>query len=152
MSDALLPFVVIGGFLIAFPLMWVAVLTLMAQLSGWARLARTFTDHAPTQPPHFSWRSAQFGWLANYNNCLQIWISPKGIGLKPIWPLGIGHAPLLLPWSAIASLAPSRVLFGTGTIVEVRPGTGAAMRFTIYGKDVVEAVERTAPRSVVRQR
>ena len=79
MSDALAIFAILGGFLVAFPLFWCAVVGLIARIGGWQRLAQDFHGTEPPEGEHFGWRSGSLGWFGNYRNVLDVWVSGHGI-------------------------------------------------------------------------
>jgi hypothetical protein len=88
----LLPFIIIGWFLV--------VLQLVALIGGWKRLSNRF--YAARQPEGEKLRnqSARIGW-ANYGGCLTVVIAGEGLYLSVWGPFRIGHPPILIPWREI---------------------------------------------------
>lgn len=85
------------------------VFVVIAKLSGWTRLAeRYLADREPDEGIRFRGQDLRIGWFWNYSGGITYRVSPDGIYLA-VWPIIVGHAPLLIPWSDV-------------TLVEERPG------------------------------
>jgi hypothetical protein len=82
-------------------LCWIALSILIAQLSGWARLARHYRADAPLDGDRFHFQSAGMRFGTNYNGCLTIGVDRKGLYLAVWFLFRIGHPPLLVPWRDI---------------------------------------------------
>ena len=80
--------------------LWVGVLHLLAAVGGWNALARCYPDEASSEGERFRFQSAQFGWV-NYNNCVNVTVSPDGLRLSLLAPFRMGHHPICLPWRDI---------------------------------------------------
>ena len=88
--------------IIAFPVMWAVVIALIAQLSGWQRLAEVY---ASPQPPGLDKRhmcSLRIGKNAvngaRYNGVMTIGVNADGIWLRPFFPFSFRHPGLFLPF------------------------------------------------------
>jgi hypothetical protein len=78
-------------FLMAFPLFWCAVVWLLAQIGGWARLGQHYATH---QTPHgvpFRWQSGMVGWVS-YRGVLQIDAANEGMYLSMPWSPAAAHS------------------------------------------------------------
>lgn len=145
MQDSLL-FLIPLGFLVVFPLFWMAIVFLISRMTGWARMARRFgvSSDRKFSGEGFGWSSAQFNLLGGYSNCLDIVVSRHGIYIRPVWLFRIGHEPLLIPWAAIAGIEVGRRMFLTIAKVAIRPeghgGASSAVWFS--GKRLAESIER----------
>ena len=128
---------------LAFPLFWGAICLSLAQIGGWAALARTYaTDAMPAGRTH-TWCSARFGLFASYNSCLTFAFSPAGLYVRPMFLLRIGHKPLLIPWPAITHIKPVHWLFGGGSQWSVAlPDGGQPLRVSLYGRYLDEALRQ----------
>jgi hypothetical protein len=80
---------------------WIAVSILIAQLSGWARLARHYRDDAPLDGSRFHFQSAGMRFGTNYSGCLTVGVNRKGIHLAVWFLFRFGHPPLVIPWRDI---------------------------------------------------
>ena len=82
------------------PAIWAGVLVLIGKVSGWSRLAEKFrAEREPLDGTRFDWQFLRIGWC-DYNGCLTIRVSPEGVYLA-VWPIFVGHLPLLIPWSEL---------------------------------------------------
>lgn len=112
-----LPVAIIGGFLVIFPLFWLAICRLLA-LFGWDALAARyrFDGAFPDGTQRFGAASlsiaGRWRWLpVNYNNCTVMVIRPEALYIR-VWRIfGVGHPPLKLPWRAITSIEQTSILF-----------------------------------------
>lgn len=81
---------------------WIFVCFLLAQLSGWSRLAvyyRTPTDFSGRK---WEFQTGRLRW-ARYRGCLTIGTNSEYLYLA-VFPLfRVGHPPLLIPWSDITT-------------------------------------------------
>ncbi|MEZ5842413.1 MAG: hypothetical protein R3D27_01605 [Hyphomicrobiaceae bacterium] len=150
MTDALAVLGIIAAFAVAFPTMWWLVLNLIAKAGGWARLAVSFSTDMPPAGQHFAWRSGTLGWLGNYRNALQVWVSPQGLWLRPLAIFRPGHATLMIPWTAIKQVSTRQFVFSIESVIDMRLADGGSVSISLYGKDIAEALARAAPSTVVR--
>ena len=144
MSEALLVLTVVGGFLIAFPLIWLLVLNLIARLGGWASLAEEFPARGEPRGDHFSWRSGTVGWLGSYRNALDVWVSSNGLWLRPVAIFRAGHKPMMIPWSAVEQAKKRTFMIAVDTLIVVRR-PGRTTTLTVYGEDIAQSIARHAP-------
>ena len=63
MQEALPTVVIVVGFLIGFPLFWMAIVFLISRFSGWVPLARDFPAQHPPSGETFGWTSARDYWF-----------------------------------------------------------------------------------------
>jgi hypothetical protein len=87
--------------LVFFVLLWMTVGLMLAQLSGWAELARHYRSIKPFEGDKWRFRSARMRWTARYNNCLTVGASPQGLYLAVLFLFRIGHPPLEIPWQDV---------------------------------------------------
>lgn len=121
---AVLGFVVV----VVFPLAWCSVLWLVARVSGWGRLARSYESNRRFEGPCKRWQSAWFGWVA-YNRLLTLTNTPRGLGIT-IFPLfSAGHPALLVPWKEV-HLIEVRTRWGR-EYATYRLGDRSGVRFTV---------------------
>lgn len=101
----------IAAFCVFGPALWCFVVWLMSLVSGWQRMARHFAAGA-RQPAGKAFRhvTARIGWV-HYKHVLEVHVGQAGVFLSLPWLFRIGHAPLLLPWSALRHLGRRRQLF-----------------------------------------
>jgi len=70
MDPKYLPFLIIPGFLIVFPLFWVGVVSLISRLSGWPGMAKRFRFEG-REFPNERYASARIR-VSNYKSMLRV--------------------------------------------------------------------------------
>jgi hypothetical protein len=82
------------------PLIYLAITTFLSTASGWKRLSSTY--EALTMPQGITARfgSGSFNKI-NYNNCLILSTSRKGLYIEMFPLVRFSHPSLLIPWSEI---------------------------------------------------
>lgn len=143
MTEAFAVILPIGGFLVIFPLFWIAVVWLISRLGSWSRLARSFAASGPASGETFGWVSAQLGWFANYSSCLTVTVSGKGLHIEPWSVFKFGHRPLFVPWQAVEQMTVNQFMLGTASRLRV---DGTTLK--LFGKGLAESLERHAPRKL----
>ena len=111
-------------FPLAFATLWLLVTVLLAQLSGWVRLAERLRATRPPIGRHFSFVSGGIGsrtFPVSYRSCLSLTIGEAGFFLS-LWPIFRGfRAPdLFIPWSAIERVEDRRLLFMRYPMIHLR--------------------------------
>jgi hypothetical protein len=94
--------VAVFGF-VAFIVLWLFVVGLIAFLSGWRSTAKQYPD-SPMKGPEtasFSFQSVRFGFFGNYNFVINVILYAEGVMIKPIIFYAFMHRPIFLPWGAI---------------------------------------------------
>ena len=100
------------------PAVWAGLCVVIASVSGWSRLAERFqADREPIEGARFGWQFLRIGWC-DYNGCLTIRVSSEGIYLT-VWPIFVGHVPLLIPWSELRVLKEQRTRWLANAQLEV---------------------------------
>lgn len=134
-------------FVVVFPLMFGGVILLIAQLGGWAAMARRYRDPRPNDVPPGAVSlnaSGRLGLLGSYNGVLIVIVAPDGLRLRAWGPFRLGHAPLFAPWSAVASIEVASL--GLMVWTRLRFVEGAPRRrMQLNGRDVADAVRGAAP-------
>jgi len=86
----------------SFVYMWsfimIAMMFLLAELSGWRALAKRFKARVQTKGKTFYFQSAGIG-TASFGSCLRMRVSSEGFYLAPLIPFTPFFAPLLIPWA-----------------------------------------------------
>jgi hypothetical protein len=131
--------------LLAFPLLWVGVLHLVAIISGWRWLARHFGTDRPGSGQTFTWASGKVGRFSNYNACLTVHVGDAGLHLATQRLFRPGHQPLLLPWSAIREIQQPGSFFLSSTGLTVVLSDGGTCRLLLYGKALGECIKQHRP-------
>ncbi|CTQ51514.1 hypothetical protein LP7551_00026 [Roseibium album] len=145
MSETSLVILIIPVFIVCFVLFWSLIVLLISRLAGWAELARQYPARGPATGRTFAMRSARFGLLGSYRNCLTVTLSLAGIHMQPMIVFRMGHPPLLIPWTAIVSLSRRDVMFSPAARLKVKDAeTGGVKEITFYGGALVEALEAHA--------
>ena len=127
-----------SGFVLVFGLIWVGVLTLLSRMGGWHGLAKEFPATGRIQGPDsimHRWCSARLSLFVNYNNCLTLIISERGLYMRTNIFLRYGHRPLLIPREAIVDFsAGSTLLFRSTKITLKRKNDASPKVITFYGR------------------
>jgi hypothetical protein len=92
-------------FFVFFVLLWMSVGLILAQLSGWAELARHDRSINPFKGSKWRFRSCKMRLTTHYNGCLTVGASPQGLYLAVLFLFRIGHPPLEIPWQDIQTTA-----------------------------------------------
>jgi hypothetical protein len=96
-----------------FVAMWAGVTTLLAFLSGWTSLARSYRGSLSSVAANVSMQSAvmrRFGIPVSYRHILNVAVGAEGVQLS-VHPLfSLASPPLLIPWSDMAECRNYRAL------------------------------------------
>ena len=82
---------------------WCATCELLAHLSGWQRLARSYRCSTPYSGPKSRFQSARFRFFIPYAGTLVLGGNAQGLYLAALWPWRPGHPPLLIRWSELVA-------------------------------------------------
>ena len=89
-------------FWVAFPTLWLTGSLIIANVGGWAALARRFRLHEPLPSGRWRFQSAGMRWTTRYGACLTVAANHLGLYLS-VFPLfRLGHPPLFIPWTEIS--------------------------------------------------
>jgi hypothetical protein len=80
---------------------WFTSFHLIARLGGWRSLASFYRTEAGPPGPLLRFRYGRLGAITNYNACLSLAASPRGLYLSLLPMFRPGHPPLLIPWSEV---------------------------------------------------
>ncbi len=150
MSESSTTILIMVGFVIFFPLLWVAIVRLVAYLGGWAKLARYYSADGEVLGDRFAMSSARFGKIAGYNSTLNITVTPQGLHLQTVFLFRTGHVPLFIPWDDFLDMTRTHFAFRTSirmTISGENGGTRAVI--TVFGKSLADSLQKHAPPRLV---
>jgi hypothetical protein len=85
-------------FFVFFVSVWLLVGLFLAQMSGWAQLARYYRPETVFEGERRRFRSSKMRWLTHYHNCLTAGADTKGLHLAVLFLFRVGHPPLFVPW------------------------------------------------------
>ena len=146
MSEGLTAALIIGAFVILFPLFWMAILQLIAHFGGWKALAKIYAAQGPAFGDHFNFATARFRRFTNYSNCLSVSVSPQGVYMRPFILLRAGHEALFIPWDEILQLTRWQAsIFSSAQLTINRPGGQSPIKITLYGKKLARSLYKHAP-------
>lgn len=91
-----------AGGIVLLSALWSGVVFLMSYLSGWQRLALKYKAPLPTRRL-YTGISGRIGGVS-YNGILRLGFNENGLYLHVMSLFGIGHPPLLFPWSMLKNL------------------------------------------------
>lgn len=95
-------FIILGSIL-AFILFWMAIIWLIAQLSGWSKLAKVYPAHTPFNETCWSMQSGRFRGYSNYSGILLVCADGHALHLSTFILFRPGNPPLSIPWEDITS-------------------------------------------------
>jgi hypothetical protein len=87
---------------------WAATLTALSVGGGWRALAQRFPATARPAGAIWSFTSATFRTRLlpiHYGNCVTVTVGDAGVRLSILFVFRAMHPPIMIPWSAIESLA-----------------------------------------------
>jgi hypothetical protein len=117
----LLP-LIIGIWLIVFPLLWLGITGLLSIVGGWRELAGSYAaDPAAfkgARPLNASGALHRFLLPVNYSHTLRVHVWSDGFGLATMRLFRFMHPPLFIPWTAVRTCEERTLLFWR--YVEVR--------------------------------
>ncbi|MEL7445840.1 MAG: hypothetical protein AAGK02_08510 [Pseudomonadota bacterium] len=95
---------VILTFAVVFPVFWIVVTTMIAELGGWNALQRRFTDQPDAQSiARFRWRTGQLGhplFGVSYSGVLTFEVCEPGVRIRVMKLFGLFSRPIFLPWDS----------------------------------------------------
>lgn len=91
---------IIIAFLVIFPLFWMAITYLIAQMSGWAMMAKNYRTDTKPKGYSTSMSSGTIGW-SRYNGVLHLIINEEGLYISILQLFSFGHPALFIPWEHI---------------------------------------------------
>jgi hypothetical protein len=94
--------VIIMGGILAFGLFWSAIVWLIAQLSGWSKLADAYPSRIPFNETRWSMQSGRFRWNSGYNGILRVCADSQTLHLSVFPMFRPGNPPLSIPWEDIS--------------------------------------------------
>jgi hypothetical protein len=98
------------AFIVLIPAMWFGIISLLAQASGWERLAADYPAKRPPSGQRFILEWAKVG-AVYYRHCLTIYRAPEGIYLS-VWPIfRFRQPPLFIPWRELRNRREKRMFW-----------------------------------------
>ncbi|MDF7820782.1 hypothetical protein P1X15_24380 [Runella sp. MFBS21] len=91
-----------AGCIVLVSALWSGIVFLMSYLSGWQRLALKYKTPLQTKGL-YTGISGRIG-MVSYNGILRVAFSENGLYLHVMSLFGMGHPPLLFPWSELKNL------------------------------------------------
>ncbi len=135
-DDVIVPLCFVGflGF-------WYLICWLISRIGHWATLANEFPAALglPVGTRRYFMRTMELG-LAQYKNCLTVGVAPTGLYLCPIFLFRPGHAPILIPWTAIARGEKKKRLWLTFYKISVPMEKRRTATITLFGASLVNAI------------
>jgi hypothetical protein len=92
-------------------LFWLAIVWLIAQVSGWPRLAEKYPARQPWNPKCWSLQSALLRGWSQYRGILRICADSEALHLSLLFPFSIAHRPLTIPWREISGRKKTRFFY-----------------------------------------
>ena len=96
--------------------LWLLLCAGISFAAGWTKLAKRFRAHEKTGGQTF-WFQFAFLNSAQYKGCLNVSVSPHGLGLSVLFPFRFAHPPLLIPWEHLSAFR-TRQMFWKTTVYE----------------------------------
>ena len=94
------PYLIIPGAVIIFALFWFGVVWLIAQMSGWPKLAEKYPARQLWNETCWSLQSALVRW-AQYRGILRVCADAEGVHFSVIFPFSVSQQPFSVPWTEV---------------------------------------------------
>ena len=108
-NSTAIAWIVVPAILVTFTGLWLFVITILSYVSGWAALAKRYASSGDFEGSIWKWQSGSMR-ATNFNSCLTIGASARGLYLALIAPLRFRSPALLVPWNEIAVSRKQRFL------------------------------------------
>jgi len=140
---------IIGGFLIVFPLFWCGIVWLISRM-GWARMAQRFSAIRPIEGRRFQGCGARLGIGTNYSGCLNVIVGHSGLYLVPMILFRPGHQPLMIPWDNLKDVQEHKILWHQSLVLKLEVnGVSLAVMLPAAARELLKDLKGRAPASVV---
>lgn len=98
-------FVIIAAWLIVFPLLWIAICSLLMAVSGWNRLAERYPERSDRLLQSLQFQSGAIGpnplASINFSACLTFDVGRKGLRIKVMRLFAPFSQPIFVEWSKL---------------------------------------------------
>lgn len=123
--------------LAAFVGFWCLIVKGLA-VAGWQRLATQYRVAGLPAGPRVRLSQASVGGV-RYRGAITAGALPEGLALATGFPFGVGHPPLLIPWSACGPFRAEQSLWMTFYTTEIRTSGDNTLTFTFASEKLLEA-------------
>jgi hypothetical protein len=124
-------------------LVWFAGTWLLARVSGWHTLARAYRSPEPAPRPSQRNVRIVFSVLAPLQHGVHVHQTPAALLLTPLLLLRPTHPPLAIPWQAITSRRPGRML--GAAVIELRTAAAPETPFVLPATVLADMHDRLPP-------
>jgi hypothetical protein len=103
--------------------MWFGITGLLANLGGWAHIARSYPVGAAPSGRRFSFVSGSMGMRflpVHYGNCLFLDVGVSGFRLSILLPFRFLAPPMFIPWPDVTSVTTKKFLFVSYVVITIR--------------------------------
>ena len=98
--QAYLPFLFVSSFVA----IWCCISWVVAKVSGWAQLAKTYPmPKVRTNETRFYCKSIRMKGNSKFKNCVNFGVSDEGLRLSMMFLFRFGSPPILIPWENLLS-------------------------------------------------
>ena len=108
---------VIGSFLIFFPLLWSSVVMMISAISGWMKLGSVYKSDIPMQGKKIWVGVLSMGFKgffkSQYNNLVRVSCDRDHLYMGVLLPFRMGHPTLNIPFSDMAVVDAKPTIWGT---------------------------------------
>ncbi len=142
--------VLIALAVVAFPVIWLSVVAVVARIGGWRALAERYEDTGSAEPEQrFRFGSVVLRrWLpARYRGSVHIGLGAAGLFLTPLFVFRFQHPPLRIPWTAVARCEDGSLLGFRWVDVELKDESPTLRFYGKVGDEVTEAWRRSGAAS-----
>ena len=97
---------IVGGFLVGFPLFFLGIVYLISHISGWRSLATNYPAQEARPRNLIRTHSSVTGMvgMARYKNALRVGYNDQGLHLAVASVFAVAHPPLFIPWRNIQAV------------------------------------------------
>ncbi|HEV3051132.1 MAG TPA: hypothetical protein VGX50_12535 [Longimicrobium sp.] len=127
---------IVGVWLVAFPLFWLGITGLLSTVGGWRELARSYArDPAAFRGVRRLNATGSMGRFllmrVNYSHTLRVHVWRDGFGLSTMPLFRFMHPPLFIPWTAVRTCEERTLLFWPYVQIELH---GSSINIMIGGR------------------
>ena len=140
-SPWLLPLIV-GVWLVVFPLFWLGITGLLSIVGGWRDLARSYATDPATfsgiRPTNATGSLRRALLPVNYSNTLLVYVRSDGLGLATWRIFRFKHPPLFIPWTAVRDCQAGSLFFWRYADIRLHGSSVAIMVGGRAGRAILE--------------
>lgn len=125
---------------LGFAAFWCVIIVLISFASGWQNLARYFRAVSKPAGQVFVLQTCSING-ADYKGALNFVVAEEGLYLAVLPIFRMGHAPLLIPWTAISEFETRKIFWVSRRETTISVSQFNRVRLLIYNQQLISAIE-----------